>query len=211
MTTDPATGLRPLIIACGALVGDLRAVLHANALTDSIEVCYLPANLHNDPQRIVPAVRARLDDARRGGRAAFVAYADCGTGGRLDAMLEDFADVRRLPGSHCYEFFAGHDTFARLHDEEIGTFYLTDFLAKHFDALVWSGLGLDRHPELRDQYFGRYTRVLHLTQSNDAVAIQAGRDAASRLGLRHEVLVTGRERFAAEIAFVPRGYQRVSP
>ena len=131
-------------IACGALASELRAVLAGQGL-DDVEVRYLPANLHNRPERIVPALREVIDDAG-GERDVFVAYADCGTGGALDAFLAEHPGIERLPGAHCYEFFAGSERFAALHDAEPGTFYLTDFLAKHFDVLVWQGLGLDRHP-----------------------------------------------------------------
>lgn len=172
---------RPLIIACGALVSELRAVLGRNGLNEAIEVRYLPANLHNRPEGIVPALREHLDG--RGDRPTMVGYADCGTGGALDAMLQDYPDVTRIPGAHCYEFFAGSAFFAQLHDEQPGTFYLTDFLAKHFDALVWQGLGLDRHPELRDVYFDAYTRVMLLSQTTDPAVEVAGRKAAERLGL----------------------------
>ncbi len=175
---------RPLIIACGALVAELRAVLGRNGLHDAIEVRYLPANLHNRPEGIVPALREHLDG--RGERPTMVGYADCGTGGALDAMLREYPDVTRIPGAHCYEFFAGSDFFAQLHDEQPGTFYLTDFLAKHFDALVWQGLGLDRHPELRDTYFGAYTRVMLLSQTTDPAVEMAGRQAAVQLGLAFE-------------------------
>ena len=175
---------RPLIIACGALVSELRAVLGRNGLNDVIEVRYLPANLHNRPEGIVPALREHLDG--RGERPTMVGYADCGTGGALDALLRDYPDVTRIPGAHCYEFFAGGEFFAQLHDEQPGTFYLTDFLAKHFDALVWQGLGLDRHPELRDMYFGAYARLMLLSQTTDPAVEVAGRQAAERLGLAFE-------------------------
>lgn len=175
---------RPLIIACGALVSELRAVLGRNGLNDVIEVRYLPANLHNRPEGIVPALREHLDG--RGERPTMVGYADCGTGGALDALLREYPDVTRIPGAHCYEFFAGGEFFAHLHDEQPGTFYLTDFLAKHFDALVWQGLGLDRHPELRDMYFGAYTRLMLLSQTTDPAVEVAGRQAAERLGLAFE-------------------------
>ena len=107
----------------------------------------------------------------------FVAYADCGTGGAPRPLLAAIPGVARLPGAHCYEVFAGGEPFAALHDEELGTFYLTDFLARHFDALVWSGLGLDRHPELRDMYFGNYRRVVLLSQSTDPDVVVARRVA----------------------------------
>lgn len=179
---------RPLVLACGALVAELRAVLAANGLTDAVDVHYLPANLHNRPEQIVPSLRMLIgehivDDPER---PVLLGYADCGTGGHLDALIAEMPQLRRLPGAHCYEFFAGAELFTALHDDQPGTFYLTDFLAKHFDALVWQGLGLDRHPELRPMYFGNYTRVVLLSQATDEALIEAGRQAADRLGLVFE-------------------------
>lgn len=172
---------RPLIIACGALVSELRLVLERNGLTEAIEVKYLPANLHNRPEGIVPALREVMDAAK--GRSIFIGYADCGTGGTLDRFLAENPGVSRIPGAHCYEFFAGSPRFLADHDANPGIFYLTDFLAKHFDALVWDGLGLDRHPELRDTYFGHYSEVVLYTQTTDSSVVEAGRRAAERLGL----------------------------
>lgn len=186
------TSLRPLVIACGALATDLRAVLVANGLADAVEVTYLPANHHMNPERIVPGIRPLLEAATAAGRFVFVAYADCGTGGLLDALIEEFPGVLRLPGAHCYELFAGRELFAELQEAELGTFYLTDFLAKHFDALVWSGLGLDRSPQLRDMYFGNYTRVLLLAQTDDPQVNARAEAAAQRLGLTFERVVVGR-------------------
>lgn len=199
------TPARPLVLACGALVGDLRAVLSASGFGDHLDVQYLPARLHNRPEQIVPALRPLLEASRAAGRPVLVAYADCGTGGHLDALLEEFPGVQRLPGAHCYEFFAGSSRFAEMQDEALGTFYLTDFLARHFDALVWSGLGLDRHPELRDLYFGNYTRVVLLSQADDPALVVLGRAAASRLGLAFEHVPTGRSGLGAPLdAFLVR-------
>ena len=184
---------RPLVLACGALAADLRAVLAASGFDAHVDVEYLPANLHNRPDAIAPALRPRLTAAARAARPVFVAYADCGTGGGLDALLREFPGVQRLPGAHCYEVFAGAAQFAALQNEALGTFYLTDFLAKHFDALVWSGLGLDRHPELRDMYFGAYTRVVLLSQAPDAHVVARARAAAARLGLDFSHRPTGRD------------------
>jgi hypothetical protein len=179
---------RPLVLACGALVAELRAVLAANGLTDAVDVRYLPANLHNRPEQIVPSLRMLIGEhiVDEPERPVLLGYADCGTGGHIDALIAEMPQLRRLPGAHCYEFFAGAELFAELHDDQPGTFYLTDFLAKHFDALVWQGLGLDRHPELRPMYFGNYTRVVLLSQATDEALIEAGRQAADRLGLVFE-------------------------
>ena len=163
-----------------------------------VEVRYLPAHLHNRPERIAPAVEGVLDSIS-GERPVFVAYADCGTGGLLDAALARHPGVDRLPGAHCYEVFAGSDRFAALHEEEPGTFFLTDFLARHFDALVWQGLGLDRHPELRDMYFANYRRVVLLSQSDDPDVVVAGRRAAEALGLAFEHRHVGRGGLAVAV------------
>jgi hypothetical protein len=187
---------RLLVLACGALARDLRAVLAVNGIDSRVEVEYLPANLHNRPDAIAPSLRPRLQAAVDAGRPVFVAYADCGTGGGLDALLATFPDVQRLPGAHCYEMFAGAERFAALHDADPGTFYLTDFLARHFDALVWRGLGLDRHPELRGAYFGHYRRVVLLSQTADGDLVARARDAAARLGLAFEHHPVGRDGLA---------------
>ncbi|MCU1359404.1 MAG: hypothetical protein JWN99_693 [Ilumatobacteraceae bacterium] len=195
----------PLVLACGALATELRAVLAASSLTDLVEVRYVPANLHNRPEQIVPALRALVAECNPDGdRQVAIAYADCGTGGQLDAWLAEMPGVLRLPGSHCYEFFAGQPLFAELHDDQPGTFYLTDFLAKHFDALVWQGLGLDRHPQLRDTYFGNYTRVVLLSQSVDAQILATATEAAQRLGLSFEHRHVGMAHFDDAVSVILR-------
>lgn len=194
----------PLVIACGALARELRTVLDAAGLRDQVEVRYLPAHLHNRPEGIVPAVRHALEDAGAldpdGDRSVLIGYADCGTGGRLDALLEQLPHLRRLPGAHCYELFAGSELFEALHDREPGTFYLTDFLARHFEALVWQGLGLDRHPELRDVYFANYRRLVLLSQAQDDGVIERAQHAAARLGLAFEHRHVGYGHFAEAVA-----------
>ncbi len=190
----------PLVIACGALASELRAVLKAAGLADAVEVMYLPANLHNRPERIVPALEPLLDSAAAQHRAVFVAYADCGTGGALDALLERHPEATRLPGSHCYEFFSGTEQFEAIHEEELGTFFLTDFLAKHFEPLLWQGLGLDRHPQLLDLYFGNYRRVVLISQTNSEAIVEMGRAAAKRLGLEFEHRHVGLEPFGDAVS-----------
>lgn len=185
-------------------MSELRAVLGQVGASGGVEMRFLPANLHNRPEGIVPALREHLDAARAQGREVFVGYADCGTGGALDRLLDGYPGVGRLPGAHCYEFFAGPEEFARLHDEEPGTFYLTDFLAKHFRALVWEGLGLDRHPQLRDDYFGAYRRVVHLAQVEDDAVSAAAADAAAMLGMPLERRATGLGHFADAIPVAVR-------
>ena len=189
------------VIACGALAPELRAVL---AGIGDVDIRFLPANLHNRPDGIVPAVDAIVaglaPDRLPPDSKVFLAYADCGTGGALDAYLAQHPGIGRLPGAHCYEFFAGSDRFAELHDAEPGTFYLTDFLAKHFEALVWEGLGLDRHPELLPVYFGNYRRLVLLSQSDDHRVADAAKAAAAKLGLSFEHVPTGLGRFASAVS-----------
>ena len=118
-----------------------------------------------------------------------MAYADCGTGGLLDKVLQE-EKVERLPGAHCYEFFAGSAEFAQMADAEPGTFFLTDFLATHFERLIMHGLGIDRHPELLPIYFGNYRRLVYLAQLESPEKRQAAEAAAQRLGLEFEYRFT---------------------
>jgi hypothetical protein len=180
---------RTLLIACGALARELKAVIAANRWTHMDLAC-LPAILHNRPERIAPAVRARIHAARATHDRILVLYGDCGTGGALDAVLAE-EGVERIAGPHCYAFFAGDSVFDVLMAEELGSFFLTDYLARHFDRLVWRGLGLDRHPELRDAMFGAYRRVVHLVQQPDAIVAAKAAAAAQRLGLPLVVRETG--------------------
>ncbi|MDQ1480295.1 MAG: hypothetical protein QOI44_1156 [Actinomycetota bacterium] len=198
MAVHPGS-LRPLVLACGALAADLRAVLIASAFDAHVDVEYLPANLHNRPDAIVPSLRPRLQAAIDADRPVFVAYADCGTGGGLDALLGEFPGVQRLPGAHCYEMFAGAAAFAALQGEEIGTFDITAILTKQVAALGWKGWGLDRHPELRDVYFGAYRRVVLLSQAPDRDLVARASAAAERLGLEFSHRTTGRDQLAAPV------------
>jgi hypothetical protein len=183
---DPS---RVLVIACGAVARELVAVIDQQGLAN-VDVTCLPATLHNRPGGIPAAVAARIRAARPRYEQIFVAYADCGTGGLLDRMLEA-EGVDRLPGAHCYEFYSGPDAFAALTDEDPATFFLTDFLARNFDRLVIRGLGLDRHPELLPQYFGNYRRLVYLAQTHDLALERSARRAARRLGLAFELHRTG--------------------
>lgn len=178
-----------LILACGALAREVLAVIRLNGWRNVTVRC-LPAKLHSRPQLIAPAVDAKLKELAGSYERVFVAYADCGTGGELDKVL-DLHGVERLPGAHCYGFLTGNDAWQELHDAEPATFYLTDFLARHFDALVIRGLGLDRHPELLPDYFGNYRRLLYLAQTDDDDLQARARAAAERLGLAYEERRTG--------------------
>ncbi len=178
-----------LIIACGALAHEIVALCRANGWSH-MDVQCLPAELHNRPQKIPHAVREKIRHNRGRYRSMFVAYADCGTGGLLDAVLRE-EGVERIAGAHCYEFFAGSAAFAALSDAEPGTFYLTDFLLTHFDRLIVRGLGIDRHPELMPMYFGNYRRLVYLAQVESPAKVLAAQSAADRLGLNFECRVTG--------------------
>ncbi len=185
-----AESARLLVIACGALAHEMKAIVALDRL-DGVRVECLPARLHNRPSEIPGAVRDRIRRARqRGHEQVLVGYADCGTGGRLATVCEE-EGVPMLEGAHCYEFFATSPEFARIQDAEIGSFYLTDFLVRHFDRMVWSGLALDRHPELLTSYFGNYTRCVYLAQTDDEDLRTRARAAASRLGLDLLIQPTG--------------------
>jgi hypothetical protein len=178
-----------LIIACGALAHEITALRRANRW-DALDVSCLPAELHNRPERIPAAVRALIRASRAQYRSIFVAYADCGTGGMLDKVLLE-EGVERIPGAHCYEFFATAPVFAELAGAEPGTFYLTDFLLRHFDRLVMRGLGLDRHPELFSSYFGNYRKLVYLAQAPGPQSLQQARGIATQMGLEFEYRQTG--------------------
>jgi Protein of unknown function (DUF1638) len=178
-----------LIIACGALAHEVAALRRANRWDELVVRC-LPADLHNRPEKIPAAVRAMIHESRGRYRSIFVAYADCGTGGMLDQVLRE-EGVERIPGAHCYEFFATAPVFAALAEAEPGTFYLTDFLLRHFERLVIQGLGLDRHPELFSTYFGNYHKLVYLAQAPGPGSEEAGRAVAKRMGWDYEYRATG--------------------
>jgi hypothetical protein len=178
-----------LVLACGAIAREVLAVIELNGWTHVTVRC-LPAKLHSRPEKIAPAVDAKLTELAASYERVFVAYADCGTGGELDKVLERH-DVERLPGAHCYGFLTGNDAWQELHDAEPATFYLTDFLARHFDAIVIRGLGLGRHPELLPQYFGNYRRLLYLAQTEDEDLRARAQAAAEKLGLEYAERRTG--------------------
>jgi hypothetical protein len=178
---------RVLLIACGALAREILALREANGW-EHLDLQCLPAILHNHPERIVPAVEAAVEAARGPYASVFVVYADCGTGGLLQAACERLG-VGMVEGPHCYSFFEGNEAFAAR--EEMTAFYLTDFLVRQFDAFVWRPLGLDRHPELRDMYFGHYTTLVYQAQTEDPQLTEKAMACAERLGLRFERRWTG--------------------
>ena len=178
-----------LVIACGALAREVNALKYRHGWRH-LDLVAIDARLHNRPGEIPARLRQAIQTHRERYARIFVAYADCGTAGGIDAVIAD-EGVERLPGAHCYEAYAGAARFAELSDEEPGTFYLTDFLARHFDRLVMAPLGLDQRPELRDAYFGNYRRLVYLSQTHDDGLYRKACDAADRLGLGFEHRHTG--------------------
>lgn len=173
-----------LVIACGAVAREITALKEANGWNHMHLQC-IDARLHNRPALIAERLRAKISENKGKFDCMFVAYADCGTVGAIDRVLEA-EGIERLPGAHCYQFFAGTERFAALSNEEPGTFYLTDFLARHFDRLVIQPLKIDQHPQLRAAYFGHYRRLVYLSQAADDMLLQAAQAAADRLGLTFE-------------------------
>ncbi len=176
-----------LLIACGALAREILDVKDKNGW-DHLDLTCLPAILHNSPDQIVPAVKAAVEKHRSSYDRIYVVYADCGTGGLLQAACDDLG-VEMVAGPHCYSFFEGNDAFAAR--DEFTAFYLTDFLVRQFDAFVWEPLGLDRHPELRDMYFAHYTKLVYQAQIDDPALTAKAQDCAARLGLDFERRFTG--------------------
>jgi hypothetical protein len=185
----PARSGRILLIACGALAHEILALKAANGWIHMDLQC-LPAKLHLWPDRIIPAVEEAVAAARGAYETIFVVYADCGTGGLLQAAC-DRLGVEMVEGPHCYAFFEGNAQFLERAESEFTAFYLTDFLVRQFDAFVWKPMGLDRHPELRDMYFGNYTKLVYQAQVDDPALDAKAEDCARRLGLAYERRFTG--------------------
>lgn len=180
---------RVLLLACGALAREIVDLIERNRWT-AFDLQCLPAKWHNTPDKIVPALREKIRAARGAYASIFVLYGDCGTGGLLDAMLAE-EGVERVDGPHCYAFFSGNARFAETADDDVTAFFLTDYLARHFDKLIWTGLGLHRHPELLPLYFGNYTKIVYLAQTRNEDIAKKAMAAAQRLGLAYEYRFTG--------------------
>jgi hypothetical protein len=178
-----------LVIACGALAREISALKRRNAW-HHLDMQCIDARLHNRPALIPERLRQKIRSNRSRYDRIFVAYADCGTGGAIDQLITE-EGVDRLPGAHCYQFFAGPERFAELAETEPGTFYLTDFLVRHFDKLVIRPLKLDTHPELRDAYFGNYEKLVFLSQTGEAALEKNAQHVAARLGLSYEHIHCG--------------------
>jgi len=178
-----------LILACGALAKEISALIRLNGWSH-LKTRYLPAILHNTPEKITEQLRMILQSSQTKFSKIFIGYADCGTGGKIDSLLDEF-DVQRLPGAHCYEFYSGKQTFAEIMDEEPGSFFLTDFLVEAFEKLVWQGMKIDRHPELLQVYFKHYKKLVYLAQSENQELQTQAYEIAGRLGLVYEYRFTG--------------------
>ncbi|MBP9951856.1 MAG: DUF1638 domain-containing protein [Cypionkella sp.] len=180
---------RVLLIACGALAHEVMALKRLNSW-DHLDLQCLPANLHLYPNKITDAVARTVIEKRDGYASIFILYADCGTGGLLQEKCKELG-VEMIAGPHCYSFFEGNDAFAEHTDSEFTAFYLTDFLVRQFDAFVWRPMGLDRHPELLEMYFGNYTDLIYQAQTNDPALDAKAEDCARRLGLAYQRRFTG--------------------
>ncbi len=174
-----------LVLACGALANEIIALREQLGIADDAMVLHcLPAELHNRPGQIAPRVDAFLTEHRHKYSRVLIGYGDCGTGGALDKVLERH-DATRLPHAHCYEFFATTPRFDEITEAEIGSYFVTDFLVRHFDRLVWEGLGLDTRPDLLESYFGNYRDLVYLAQTDTPMLQTKAQEAAERLGLNY--------------------------
>jgi len=185
------TAAKPnLLIACGALAQEIVALQRLNGWEERLHVTCLPAIWHNTPQKIPEGVRRKIRAGRKKYDRIFVAYADCGTGGLLDAVLKE-EGAERIAGPHCYQFYAGAAVFEKMMEAELGTFFLTDYLCRHFDRLIWKGFGLDRRPEIKELVFAHYKKLAFLAQLEDIGLKAKAEEIARRLGLDFEYRVTG--------------------
>ena len=180
---------KQLIIACGALAKEIKFLIR-QITADDIDLLCLPAILHNRPQLIVPRIKEALQKHRHEYKKVYIGYADCGTGGMIDQLVAS-ENLERLPGAHCYQFFAGLADFDKLMEQELGSFFLTDYLVRHFDELVWQGMGLDKHPTLFTTLFGNYKKMVYLAQTDDEGLTTMARAASQKMNLSFERRFTG--------------------
>lgn len=201
-TDKPAPPLAPApvrVIGCGMIAREILAVTEQLGL-ENVDLKCLPAMWHHYPDKIAPGVDAAIESARADGfDEIFVAYADCGTGGHLDRVCEKHG-VERIAGPHCFSFYMGNETFEDQSDDLITSFFMTDFLARHFETFLVKPLGLDRHPQLREMYFGNYTRLIYIAQTDDEELTENARKAAEFLKLDFEKRLTGYGDLTAAIA-----------
>jgi hypothetical protein len=202
LTVDTASKASVLIIACGALAREILALIELNKWTHMALTC-LPANYHLYPDKITDAVEASVLKHRPNFDQIFIAYADCGTGGLLLEKCKELG-VEMIKGPHCYSFFEGNDVFAKTSEDEITAFYLTDFLVNQFDAFVWKPMGLDRHPELLEMYFGNYTKLVYQAQINDPKLDAKALEVSKKMGLPLERRFTGYGDLETALADIPQ-------
>ncbi|RVD52335.1 MAG: DUF1638 domain-containing protein [Mesorhizobium sp.] len=197
--TKPNQTDRLLVIACGMIAREVLAVKEQLGLSH-LELTCLPAEFHFYPDRIAPAMDKAIEKAKADGyEHIFVGYADCGTGGLLDRVLEKHG-VERMAGPHCFAFYQGMDAYAKVADDDMMSFYMTDFLCRQFDAFFMKPLGLDKHPELIKDYFGNYERLIYLAQTDDPELDKVAEKAADLLGLVYERRSTGYGDLTPELA-----------
>jgi hypothetical protein len=181
---------RLLVIGCGMIAREVLAIKEQLGL-DHLELTCLPAEYHFYPDRIAPAMDKAIEQAKAEGyRNIFIGYADCGTGGLLDTVCEKHG-VQRMEGPHCFAFYQGREAYRKVADDDMMSFYMTDFLCRQFDAFFMKPLGLDRHPELISDYFGNYEKLIYLAQTNDPELDKVAESAAKLLGLTYERRATG--------------------
>lgn len=178
-----------LVICCGAIAKEIITIIRENGW-DHMKVQCLPAKLHNEPGALPEGVRAKIRAGHARGEEVVVLYSDCGTGGGMAKVLEE-EGLENIGGAHCYEVFAGSERFKQLMKDEPGSFFVTDFLARHFEKLVFKGLGLDRFPKLLDVYFGKYRKMVYLVQRENPDTLVLAEAAAASIGLELEVRHTG--------------------
>lgn len=178
-----------LLIACGALAREIVDLINLNGW-HHYDITCLPAKWHNTPGHIVDGVRNKIHAAKNRYKKIFVVYGDCGTGGLLDKMLKE-EGVERIDGPHCYAFFSGPELVAKHAEDDVTSFFLTDYLVRHFEKLIWQGLGIERYPQLYDDYFGNYKKLVYLAQTQDEALQQQAEAAARKLRLDYEYRFTG--------------------
>jgi len=179
-----------LLLACGALGKEIVWLIEANGLTH-LDVQCLPANLHHMPSKIPEEIRSQIRANKDRYEKIFVVYGDCGTGGVLDRVLEEEGGIERIPGPHCFSFFWGNDAFARYGEDEISTFYLTDFFCRAFETFVWQALALDRHDSMVEFVFGNYEKLVYMPQTENPELEEKAQEIAQRLGLTYEKRFVG--------------------
>ena len=186
-----------LIIGCGAIAHEINEIIKLNNW-NNVNLQCLNADLHNTPKKLPTKIKEAIESNLKEYSKIFLAYADCGTGGLIDSMLKNY-DIERLEGAHCYEFYAGSRLFKDLSDREIGTFYLTDFLVKNFKRLIIDGLGISKHPSLKDEYFKNYKNIVYLAQKHDNDLELKAKDCANYLKLEYSVHYTGLGNFEDQL------------